>query len=69
MSVSDPEECFRKYSLKLSELPEKKSGMLFIACDGKTLRGSSDNFKDKKAIQMFGAFLPESGIIPAHCGV
>jgi hypothetical protein len=63
LSVSDLEECFRKYSLKLSELPEKKSGMLFIACDGKALRGSFDNFKDKKAIQMFSAFLSEMGII------
>lgn len=69
LSVSDLEECFRKYSLKLSELPEKKSGMLFIACDGKTLRGSFDNFKDKKAIQMFSAFLSERGIILAHCEV
>jgi hypothetical protein len=64
------EECFRKYSLKLSELPElseEKNGKLFIACDGKVLRGSSDNFNDKKAIQILSAFLPESGIIPAHC--
>jgi len=69
LSVSDSEECFRKYSLKLSGLPEEMSNMIFIACDGKTLRGSSDNFQDKKAIQILSAFLSESGIIPAHCEV
>ena len=69
LSPEGSEECFRKYSLKLSELSEKKSGKIFIACDGKTLRGSFDNFKDKKAIQLLSAFLPESGVIPAHCEV
>jgi hypothetical protein len=69
LSIADSEECFRKYSLKLSGFPEEKSGKIFIACDGKTLRGSFDNFKDKKAIQILSAFLPESGIIPAHCEV
>jgi predicted transposase YbfD/YdcC len=69
LSVSDSEECFRKYSLKLSGLPEEMSNMIFIACDGKTLRGSFDNFQDKKAIQILSAFLSESGIILAHCEV
>ena len=69
LSVPDLEESFRKYSLKMSGLPEEKSGKIFIACDGKTLRGSFDNFNDKKAIQILSAFLPESGIILAHCEV
>ncbi len=69
LSSEGSEECFRKYSLKLSELSEKKSEKIFIACDGKTLRGSFDNFNDKKAIQLLSAFLPESGIILAHCEV
>jgi predicted transposase YbfD/YdcC len=64
LSVNDLEECFRKYSLKLSEAEQK--GKLFIACDGKTLRGSFDNFKDKKAIHILSAFLTESDIILAH---
>jgi len=63
----ESEECFRKFSLKPAGLPEEKNGKLFIACDGKVLRGSSDNFNDKKAIQILSAFLPENGIIPAHC--
>jgi hypothetical protein len=69
LSVYDSEECFRKYSLKLSGLSEEKNVKIFIACDGKTLRGSFDNFNDKKAIQILSAFLPEIGIILAHCGV
>lgn len=69
LSVSDSEECFRKYSMKLSGLSEERNGKIFISCDGKTLRGSFDNFKDKKAIQILSAFLPESGIILAHCEV
>jgi len=39
LSATDSEECFRKYSLKLSGLPTEKSDTIFIACDGKTLRG------------------------------
>ncbi|HAO22147.1 MAG TPA: ISAs1 family transposase [Desulfobacteraceae bacterium] len=69
LSSYDSEECFRKYSLKLSELSEKKSDKIFIACDGKTLRGSFDNFNDKKALQILSAFLPESRIILAHCPI
>lgn len=70
LSSDKSEECFRKYSLKLSELPElseKSNEKLFIACDGKVLRGSFDKFNDKKALQILSAFLPESGIILAHC--
>jgi predicted transposase YbfD/YdcC len=67
LSADESEECFRKYSLKLSGLPEETNGNFFIACDGKVPRGSFDNFEDKKAIQILSAFLPESGIIPAHC--
>ncbi len=66
LSPDESEECFRKYSLKLSELSEEKSGKLFVACDGKVLRGSFDNFNDKKAIRILSAFLHESRIILGH---
>ena len=62
----ESEKCFRKYSLKLSESEENK-GKVFIACDGKVLKGSFDNFNDKKAVRILSAFLPETGIILAHC--
>ena len=48
---------------------QKKNDKIFLACDGKTLWGSFDNFNDKKAVQILSAFLPESGIIVAHCAV
>jgi len=48
-------------------LSEEKKGKRFIACDGKVLKGSSDNFNDKKAVRILSAFMSESGIIPAHC--
>ncbi len=69
LNVYESEECFRKYSLELSGLSEEKSDRIFIACDGKTLRGSSDNFQDIKAVRILSAFLSESGIIPAHCEI
>jgi len=62
----ESEECFRKYSLKLTGLSENNSGKFFAACDGKVLRGSSDNFNDKKAIQILSVFLHESRIISAN---
>jgi len=70
LSADESEECFRKFSSELSGLPElseEKNGKRFIACDGKVLKGSSDNFNDKKAVRILSAFIPESGIIPAHC--
>ena len=39
---------------------------LFTACDSKVLRGSFDNFNDKKAIRILSVFLHESKVIPAH---
>ncbi len=57
------ETCFREYSSYLNEL-EKPSK--FIAIDGKTLRGSFDNFKGKKAVQILSLFASESKIILAH---
>jgi len=69
LSADELEQCFRKYSLQLSgppELSEEKNRKRFTVCDGKVLRGSFDNFNDKKAIQILSVFLQESGIIPAH---
>lgn len=37
-----------------------------VSMDGKTLRGSFDHFKDKKAIQLFSAFFNKPKIILAH---
>jgi len=42
------EKAFRKYSKNLAELDFKKGEYAFVSLDGKTLRGSFDNFNDKK---------------------
>jgi len=58
------ERVFRKYAKKLAKLDSKKYA--FIALDGKTLRGSFNNFQDKKAMQVFSAFLSGKNLILAH---
>lgn len=64
LSSNSVEKAFRKYSAGLAE--NNKSKKRFIAFDGKTLRGSFDNFNDKSAIQILSAFLVDSKIILAH---
>lgn len=58
------EQTFRKYSKKLTRLDSKKYS--FIGLDGKTLRGSFNHFQDKKAMQVFSAFLTGKNLILAH---
>lgn len=58
------EKVFRAYSKSIAKLNLKKYN--FIGLDGKTLRGSFDNFHDQKAIQIFSAFLTDKDIILAH---
>jgi hypothetical protein len=58
------EKAFRKYSKELAKLDSK--AYIFINLDGKAIRGSFDNIKDKKMIQIFNAFLAGQDIILAH---
>ena len=44
---------------------EKYGNIKTISLDGKVIRGSFDNFKDQKAIQIFSALL-NTNIILAH---
>ncbi len=60
---SSIEKAFRRYSESL--VGNKIEGEV-IAFDGKTLRGSIDHFKDKRAIQILNVFLTGSKIILAH---
>jgi len=64
VSTEDLEKAFREYSYELAETGITNNGI--IAIDGKTLKGSFDNFNDKKAIHILSAFLPDSKIILAH---
>jgi len=57
------EKCFRNYSASLIEKDNKK---LCISGDGKALRGSFDNFNDKKMIQKLSFFETTGKLILAH---
>ena len=58
------EECFRKYSLEINKLDKTKN--VFLALDGKSVRGSFDYFEDREAIQLLSAFITGKDIIIAH---
>lgn len=57
------EETFRKYSALLSE---KSCEGKHICFDGKTLRGSFQNLKQKKAVQLFEIFSVCDQIVLGH---
>jgi len=59
------EKAFREYSECLETL-DNSTGLKCIAIDGKTLRGSFDNFNDKKALHVLSAFLSHEKLILAH---
>jgi len=58
------EAVFRRYSQELSSSCE--NDQKFVACDGKVLRGSFDNFQDQRAAQLFSIFCTENQMILAH---
>lgn len=59
------EACFRGYSQSLLEI-DKEGKLVCIAADGKTLRGSFDNFDDKRAVQILSFFESNQRLILAH---
>ena len=65
VSAEELEKAFREYNLELVNSGKSLENAV-IAFDGKVLKGSFDNFKDQKAIQILTAFLVEEQIILAH---
>ena len=59
------EACFRAYSQSLTNM-DISNIEICVAVDGKVLRGSFDNFEDKKAIQVLSFFDTRQGLILAH---
>ena len=45
------------------------SGQGSIALDGKTLRGSFDNFRDRAAAQVLSAFATDTALVLAHIDI
>jgi hypothetical protein len=44
-------------------------GQSSIALDGKTLRGSFDNFHDRRAAQILSAFATDTSLVLAHIDI
>lgn len=59
------EACFRASTQSLLEM-DIANTEIGVAVDGKVLRGSFDNFEDKKAIQVLSFFDTRQGLILAH---
>ena len=59
------EACFRAYTQSLTDMGTTNTEVC-VAVDGKVLRGSFDNFEDKKAIQVLSFFETRQGLILAH---
>jgi hypothetical protein len=65
LSADEVERVFREHAAKLNCAPEGVSTRV-VAFDGKTLKGSFDNFTDAKAKQMLSAFAVDTGLVLAH---
>ena len=64
ISPVEMERLFRSYS---TDLAGGVSGNgMFLACDGKSLRGSFDNMQDKKMVQLLSVFAVHDRVILAH---
>lgn len=61
----DVERAFRDNAAGLNRVAAPSSARI-IAFDGKTLRGSFDNFNDAKARQVLSAFATDTALVLAH---
>ena len=62
------ETAFRRHAAML-QAALANAGQVGIAIDGKTLRGSFDNFHDRAAAQMLSAFAVETALVLAHLDI
>jgi predicted transposase YbfD/YdcC len=62
------EAAFRRHAALL-QAALAKAGQVSIAIDGKTLRGSFDNFRDRAAAQILSAFATETALVLAHLDI
>jgi len=65
LSAADVEKAFREHAAELNLAPVG-AGARVIAFDGKTLKGSFDNFNDIKAKQVLTAFAVDTALVLAH---
>src|SRR5205823_38674 len=62
------ETVFRQHAALL-QAACTKPGPASIALDGKTLRGSFDNFNDRAAAQLLSAFATDTSLVLAHVDI
>ena len=65
LSAADVEKAFREHAANLN-LATAGANARVIAFDGKTLKGSFDNFNDIKAKQVLSAFAIDTALVLAH---
>ena len=65
LDATDVEKAFREHGATLNGAPDG-TGACVIAFDGKTLKGSFDNFNDAKAKQVLSAFAVKTALVLAH---
>jgi len=62
------EAAFRRHAALL-QAAQARPGAASIALDGKTLRGSFDNFCDRAAAQVLSAFATDTALVLAHLDI
>ena len=62
------EAVFRRHAAQL-QAARGTAGQGSIALDGKTLRGSFDNFHDRAATQLLSAFATDTALVLAHVDI
>src|SRR3984885_14851370 len=68
LDPADVETVFRRDAARL-QAARATSGQGSIALDGKTLRGSFDNFNDRAAAQVLSAFATDTSLVLAHVDI
>ena len=68
LDPADVEMAFRRHAALL-QAARATPGKGSIALDGKTLRGSFDNFRDRAASQVLSAFATDTSLVLAHVDI
>ncbi len=68
LDPAEVEVIFRKHAALL-QAARAAPGQGSIALDGKTLRGSLDNFNDRAAAQILSAFATDTSLVLAHVDI
>lgn len=68
LDPAEVEVVFRRHAALL-QAARATPGQGSIALDGKTLRGSFDNFHDRAAAQMLSAFATDTALVLAHIDI